>query len=291
MATGLFWDSFRSSLDPSWPRPCSTPPSCGSPRTGSTRFRYARWPRTPKRRRARSTPSSAPSMPSWAPWACGPCSCWDGRFQHGAPPLIRSPTWWPQLWCSDGSPWSIRRCSRWRSTARRPLRGPCSAPPPPRCPAPSRSGSNRSRRRGCWWTGTAYQAAQQFNALCEGIAWMELRGNPLRPDPETFWRSAVTALVSGFSAPPAHGRPAPPSSARRRRHGIEGVDGNGSPQTHARHVQRRWRRPSSVFSLQQGQVLLGEIGGQYLVDRVEFLPPCARLAAFTAGEVGSWRKP
>src|SRR6478752_2006221 len=30
---------------------------------------------------------------------------------------------------------------------------------------------------------TAADAALQFDALCEGIAWMELRGNPLRPDP------------------------------------------------------------------------------------------------------------
>ena len=46
---------------------------------------------------------------------------------------------------------------------------------------------------------TAADAALQFDALCEEIAWMELRGNPLRPDPESFWRSAVTALVTGFT--------------------------------------------------------------------------------------------
>ena len=63
---------------------------------------------------------------------------------------------------------------------------------------------------------TVYQAAQQFDALCEGIAWMELRGNPLRPDPETFWRSAITALVSGFAAPPAHIDPHRRSSAPSR---------------------------------------------------------------------------
>ena len=51
---------------------------------------------------------------------------------------------------------------------------------------------------------TAADAAIQFDALCEGIAWMELRGNPLRPDPESFWRSAVTALVTGFTSPPSH---------------------------------------------------------------------------------------
>lgn len=54
---------------------------------------------------------------------------------------------------------------------------------------------------------TEYLAAQQFDALCEGLAWMELRGNPLPPDPETFWRSAFTALVTGFAAP----SPAPPT--------------------------------------------------------------------------------
>jgi AcrR family transcriptional regulator len=60
---------------------------------------------------------------------------------------------------------------------------------------------------------TASDAALQFDALCEGIAWMELRGNPLRPDPESFWRSAVTALVTGFTSPPSH-RPTDPSPLR-----------------------------------------------------------------------------
>jgi AcrR family transcriptional regulator len=44
------------------------------------------------------------------------------------------------------------------------------------------------------------EAASQFHALCEGIAWLELRGNPLTPDPETFWRSAFRALIAGFAA-------------------------------------------------------------------------------------------
>jgi AcrR family transcriptional regulator len=48
------------------------------------------------------------------------------------------------------------------------------------------------------------EAAQQFDALCEGLAWMELRGNPLQPDPESFWRSAITALVTGFGSPFPH---------------------------------------------------------------------------------------
>jgi AcrR family transcriptional regulator len=51
---------------------------------------------------------------------------------------------------------------------------------------------------------TASDAALQFDALCEGLAWMELRGNPLPPTPESFWRSAVTALVTGFTSPPPH---------------------------------------------------------------------------------------
>ena len=43
------------------------------------------------------------------------------------------------------------------------------------------------------------EAAVQFDALCEGLAWTELRGNPLTPDPEAFWRSAVGALLRGFA--------------------------------------------------------------------------------------------
>jgi len=58
---------------------------------------------------------------------------------------------------------------------------------------------------------TASGAALQFDALCEGIAWMELRGNPLPPDPESFWRSAVTALVTGFTSPPFDPTPSPPT--------------------------------------------------------------------------------
>ena len=47
------------------------------------------------------------------------------------------------------------------------------------------------------------EAALQFDALCEGIAWAELRGNPLTPDPERFWRNAFDALVTGFASTPA----------------------------------------------------------------------------------------
>jgi len=43
-------------------------------------------------------------------------------------------------------------------------------------------------------------ASLQFRALCEGLAWIELRGNPLGPDPEALWRSAFQALIGGFAA-------------------------------------------------------------------------------------------
>jgi AcrR family transcriptional regulator len=45
---------------------------------------------------------------------------------------------------------------------------------------------------------TVPEAALQFHALCEGLASLELRGTPLAPDPETFWRNALQALVTGF---------------------------------------------------------------------------------------------
>ena len=48
---------------------------------------------------------------------------------------------------------------------------------------------------------TVREAAMQFDALCEGLAWTELRGNPLTPDPEAFWRSAVGSLLRGFPTP------------------------------------------------------------------------------------------
>jgi AcrR family transcriptional regulator len=56
------------------------------------------------------------------------------------------------------------------------------------------------------------EAALQFSALCEGIAWTELRGNPLPPDPETFWRRAFHALVTGYDSPVAT-RPTPATAA------------------------------------------------------------------------------
>jgi AcrR family transcriptional regulator len=45
------------------------------------------------------------------------------------------------------------------------------------------------------------EASTQFRALGEGAAWTELRGNPLPPDPERFWRNAFHALITGFTAP------------------------------------------------------------------------------------------
>src|SRR3954451_23174298 len=45
------------------------------------------------------------------------------------------------------------------------------------------------------------EASTQFRALGEGVAWTELRGNPLPPDPERFWRSAFHALITGLAAP------------------------------------------------------------------------------------------
>ena len=50
------------------------------------------------------------------------------------------------------------------------------------------------------------EASTQFRARGEGAAWTELRGNPLPPDPERFWRNAFHALITGFTAP-TPGRP------------------------------------------------------------------------------------
>jgi len=50
------------------------------------------------------------------------------------------------------------------------------------------------------------EASTQFRALGEGAAWAELRGNPLPPDPERFWRNAFHALITGFAIPLPDGR-------------------------------------------------------------------------------------
>jgi AcrR family transcriptional regulator len=52
------------------------------------------------------------------------------------------------------------------------------------------------------------ETSTQFRALGEGVAWTELRGNPLPPDPERFWRNAFHALITGFAT-------RPPSAQRR----------------------------------------------------------------------------
>lgn len=57
------------------------------------------------------------------------------------------------------------------------------------------------------------EASTQFRALCEGAAWTELRGNPLPPDPERFWRNAFHALIIGLATPP----PSPQQRTTRRR--------------------------------------------------------------------------
>ena len=51
------------------------------------------------------------------------------------------------------------------------------------------------------------EAALQFHSLCEGLAAVELRGTPLTPTPERFWRDAFGALIAGFGQPAPHGRP------------------------------------------------------------------------------------
>ena len=47
------------------------------------------------------------------------------------------------------------------------------------------------------------EAVLQFDALTEGLAAVELRGIWLDVDPETIWRGAVQALVTGFADPPS----------------------------------------------------------------------------------------
>jgi AcrR family transcriptional regulator len=51
---------------------------------------------------------------------------------------------------------------------------------------------------------TVEEATVQFNALCEGLATVELR-NPrlLGADPEHTWRAAIGTLLSGFAVPPS----------------------------------------------------------------------------------------
>jgi AcrR family transcriptional regulator len=48
---------------------------------------------------------------------------------------------------------------------------------------------------------TVREAAAQFHALCEGLAGLELRGQLGSSGGERVWRSALGALVVGFSLP------------------------------------------------------------------------------------------
>ena len=58
------------------------------------------------------------------------------------------------------------------------------------------------------------EAALQFHSLCEGLAAVELRGTPLTPTPERFWRDAFGALIAGFGEPAPH-RPPHTLTARK----------------------------------------------------------------------------
>ena len=66
------------------------------------------------------------------------------------------------------------------------------------------------------------EASTQFRALGEGMAWTELRGNPLPPDPERCWRNAFHALITGFATPPPGSR----RTTRRRRRTAASPPGN-----------------------------------------------------------------
>jgi AcrR family transcriptional regulator len=48
---------------------------------------------------------------------------------------------------------------------------------------------------------SVHDAASQFHALCEGLAALELRGMLDGAGAEAFWRSALSALVAGFTVP------------------------------------------------------------------------------------------
>ncbi len=58
-------------------------------------------------------------------------------------------------------------------------------------------------------------AASQFHALCEGLAALELRGILMPADTAPFWRSALSALVAGFSVAPDRARARPRGRSRR----------------------------------------------------------------------------
>jgi AcrR family transcriptional regulator len=62
----------------------------------------------------------------------------------------------------------------------------------------------------------AEDAMIEFDALCEGLAALELRGALGPAHAERIWRDALTALVTGFPAAPIPpvGAPPPPPAAR-----------------------------------------------------------------------------
>jgi hypothetical protein len=80
--------------------------------------------------------------------------------------------------------------------------------------------------------GSIPEAALQFHSLCEGIAAVELRGTPLSPDPEQFWRNAFRALITGF---PDAARPKQRRTTRRGRRELS----SGSPLPQAETVALR----------------------------------------------------
>ena len=61
---------------------------------------------------------------------------------------------------------------------------------------------------------TAADAIAYFDALCEGLADIELRGTLPPGDEERIWRDALTALLAGLALP---ARPARPSAAPTKR--------------------------------------------------------------------------
>ena len=64
---------------------------------------------------------------------------------------------------------------------------------------------------------TVDQAANQFNALCEGLANVELRiPGKLGDDPEQAWRDALATLVAGFGVPATRRSSRAPRGTRAR---------------------------------------------------------------------------
>ena len=62
-------------------------------------------------------------------------------------------------------------------------------------------------QQGLLGTRSLREAVLQFDALCEGLAAVELRGLWLEVDGERMWHDAVHALVTGFDDPVATSPP------------------------------------------------------------------------------------